>query len=109
MQTETSSTKVKAIGANKAVGRIQVENQKLHRAGFVVGARYDRVFGTYDSRTDGFAVLSLSLTGAYVMAGNKGVPVLDIKCSEALELFGEGAVVELAYDAGQITLVRGCE
>ena len=108
MKTETSTTKVKAIGANKAVGRIQVENQKLHRAGFTVGARYDRVFGSHDTRTDGLAVLSLSPTGAYIMAGNKGVPVLDIKCSEALDLFGDGSVVELAYEAGQITLVRGC-
>tara|TARA_R110000787_G_scaffold3763_7_gene14555 strand:- start:671 stop:994 length:324 start_codon:yes stop_codon:yes gene_type:complete len=103
----TSKTKVKAIGKTKAVGRIQVENQKLHRAGFIVGARYDRVFDSYDSSTDGFVVLSLNPTGAYAMAGNKGVPVLDIKCNEALELFGEGGVVELVYEAGQITLVRG--
>lgn len=98
----TQSIHYHIVGANKQKPRLWMEGEKLTRAGFVRGARYDIEL------SNGLVTLVLNEQGSHQVSGkdkhNRSIPIIDINPARDDRDFETGTRVRVLFNVGKITI-----
>jgi DNA (cytosine-5)-methyltransferase 1 len=100
---QTYDTTEVGVRSNKGAPRIWLENQRMARAGFEPGARYNLTVG--DQRV----VLTVNADGSRTVTGHKKgertIPVIDINSAAALGAFAGLERVRVVFRASEIHIL----